>query len=67
MKNDVICKNLVSGDGYYREYDSLNQMVKIRNGSTAVSPVVENYTYDPFGQRVKVMRNDPHVIKFYGG
>jgi len=50
--------NLVTGDGYYREYDGLNQLIKIRNGSSATSPQLENYTYDPFGQRIKIMRND---------
>lgn len=50
--------NLVTGDGYYREYDSLNQLIRIRNGSTITSPQIENYTYDPFGQRIKIMRND---------
>ena len=50
--------NLVTGDGYYREYDGLNQLIKIRNGSTSSSPILENYTYDPFGQRIKISRND---------
>ena len=50
--------NLVTGDGYYREYDGLNQLIKIRNGSTSTSPQLENYTYDSFGQRIKIMRND---------
>ncbi len=26
--------NLVSGDGYYREYDGLNQLIRIRNGTS---------------------------------
>jgi len=50
--------NLVTGDGYYREYDGLNQLIRIKNGSTVTSPVLENYSYDPFGQRIKIMRND---------
>ncbi len=50
--------NLVTGDGFYREYNELNQLTIIRNGSTATSPQLENYTYDPFGQRIKIMRND---------
>ncbi len=50
--------NLVTGDGYYREYNELNQLTIIRNGSTITSPQLENYTYDPFGQRIKIMRND---------
>ncbi len=50
--------NLVTGDGYYREYNELNQLTKIRNGSTVTAGQLENYTYDPFGQRIKIMRND---------
>ena len=50
--------NLVSGDGFYREYNALNQLVLIRNGSSSFSPVLEQYYYDPFGSRVKVWRND---------
>lgn len=50
--------NLVSGDGYYREYDRSGQLIRVRNGSTSTSPVLENYTYDHTGQRVKIWRND---------
>jgi len=57
--------NLVTGDGYYREYNGLNQLVKIRNGSTSSAPQIENYTYDPFGQRVKIMRNDSAKTVIY--
>ncbi len=57
--------NLITGDGYYREYDALNQLIRIRNGSTASSPIIENYTYDPFGQRVKIERNDFASTKIY--
>jgi len=57
--------NLVTGDGYYREYNGLNQLVRIRNGSSSTSPVLENYTYDPFGQRIKIMRNDSAKTVIY--
>lgn len=56
--------NLVSGDGYYREYDGLNQLIRIRN-STSTSPVVEEYSYDPFGQRIKIARNDTANTTIY--
>ncbi len=56
--------NLVSGDNYYREYDGLNQLIKIRNG-TSTSPVVEEYSYDPFGQRIKITRNDTANTTIY--
>ncbi len=57
--------NLVTGDGYYREYDALNQLIRIRNGSSANSAQIENYTYDPFGVRVKIMRNDSAQTRIY--
>jgi RHS repeat-associated protein len=49
--------NLVSGDGFFREYNSLNQLMKIRNGSTNVSTVLEEYTYDPVEERVAIKKN----------
>jgi RHS repeat-associated protein len=58
-------KNIVTGDGFYREYDSLNQMIRIRKGSTSISPIIENYTYDPFGQRIKIEKNDSANTKIY--
>lgn len=57
--------NLVTGDGYYREYDGSNQLIRIRSGSTASSPVLEEYTYDPFGQRIKIDRNDTANTTIY--
>ncbi len=57
--------NLVTGDGFYREYDALNQLIIIRNGSTVSSPIIENYTYDPFGIRIKIERNDSASTKIY--
>ena len=57
--------NLVTGDGYYREYNELNQLTIIRNGSAVTSPQLENYTYDPFGQRIKIMRNDSANTTIY--
>ena len=50
--------NLMSGDGYYREYNDFGQLVKVRNGSSAASPLLEEYTYDHSGQRIKIKRND---------
>jgi RHS repeat-associated protein len=50
--------NLITGDGFNREYNTLNQLIRIRNGSSATSPILEQYTYDPFGQRIKIWKND---------
>jgi RHS repeat-associated protein len=57
--------NLVSGDNYYREYDTMNELIRIRNGTAPTSPMVANYTYDPFGQRIKVEMNDTAKTKIY--
>ena len=46
--------NLVSGDGLYREYNEFNQFVRIRNGSTGASPVLEEYVYHPTQERVLI-------------
>jgi len=48
--------NLVSGDGYYREYNSLNQLWKIRNGSNSSSPVLQEFAYDPIEERVLIKK-----------
>ncbi len=55
----------VTSDGYYREYNELNQLTIIRNVSSVVSPQLENYTYDPFGIRIKIMRNDSANTTIY--
>lgn len=44
--------NLVTGDGLYREYNSLNQLWKVHNGSSVSGVVLENYTYHPIEERV---------------
>ncbi|MBR9677376.1 hypothetical protein GOV04_04500 [Candidatus Woesearchaeota archaeon] len=44
--------NLQSGDGKYREYNSLNQLVRIRNGSTDSDPILQEYMYHPTEERV---------------
>ena len=50
--------NLVTGDGYYREYDDFGQLVRVRNGSSVSSALLEEYVYDHSGQRIKIKRND---------
>ncbi len=39
--------NLVSGDNYYREYNELNQLVRIRQGNLSTSPILEEFTWHP--------------------
>ena len=45
--------NLISGDGFYREYDSFNHLVRVYSGDTASIPaLLENYTWDYAKERV---------------
>ncbi|MBS3097442.1 hypothetical protein J4209_01455 [Candidatus Woesearchaeota archaeon] len=46
--------NLVTGDGFYRVYNSLNQLWKIYNGSDTTGPLLEKYTYHPVEERVLI-------------
>ena len=48
--------NLITGDGLYREFNSLNQLVKIRNGSNQGSPLLEMLEYHPVEERVLVKK-----------
>ena len=53
--------NLITGDGNFREYNSLNQLIKIYNGSDDSGLLLEEYTYNPIEERVlvkKVYNND---------
>ncbi|OGY52898.1 MAG: hypothetical protein A3A02_00350 [Candidatus Buchananbacteria bacterium RIFCSPLOWO2_01_FULL_39_33] len=50
--------NLVTGDGYYREYNEFGQLIRVRNGSSVSSALLEEYVYDHSGQRIKIKRND---------
>jgi hypothetical protein len=47
--------NLVTGDGFYREYNSLNQLVKIRL-LNSTGNVQETYVYDPVEEKVLLKR-----------
>ena len=47
--------NLVTGDGLYRVYNSLNQLWKVYNG-TDTSHLLVEYTYDSLEERV-LMKN----------
>ncbi|MBI5398001.1 hypothetical protein HZB03_00925, partial [Candidatus Woesearchaeota archaeon] len=44
--------NLVTGDGLFREYDGLNQLVRVRNGSTSTSPLLEEFVHHPIEERI---------------
>jgi len=46
--------NLVTGDGKYREYNSLNQLWKIYNGSNSSGDLLQEYEYHPIEERMHV-------------
>lgn len=39
--------NLVTGDSYFREYNELNQLTRIRSGNTSSGQVLEVFTWHP--------------------
>lgn len=45
--------NFVTGDGYYRVYNSLNQPWKVYNGSSTNGTLLEEYFYHPVEERVE--------------
>jgi hypothetical protein len=57
-------RDFVSDDSFYREYNALNQLVKIRNGSSSSSPVFEQYFYNLLGTRIKNAKKQ--TVKLYG-
>lgn len=48
--------NLVTGDNFYREYNGLGQMIRVREGNDANGRILEEYSYDSNGDRIKVYR-----------
>ena len=57
--------NLVSGDGYYKEYNELNQLVRIRQGNLSSSPVLEEFTWAPTEERILVKDVFSNGVKNY--
>lgn len=49
--------NLVSGDGKYRVYNSLNQLWKVYNGTNTSGLLLEEYQYHPVEERVLVKKS----------
>ena len=45
--------NLVTGDGYYREWNEFGQLVRVRSGNNISGDILEEYSYDHLGVRVK--------------
>lgn len=57
--------NLVTGDGLYRQYNGLNQLVKVYNGSDSSDPILQEFVYDPVEERVaiKITYNSDNSVK----
>ena len=48
--------NLVSGDGVYRVYNSLNQLWKVYNGSSTSGNLLQEYVFHPTEERVLIKK-----------
>src|SRR3989338_4292960 len=48
--------NLVTGDNYFREYNGLGQLIRVRGGNNNTAPILEEYFYDSNGDRIKISR-----------
>ena len=46
--------NLVTGDSFYREYNELNQLIRIREGNLSTGKVLEEYTWHPVEERILI-------------
>src|SRR3989344_9184243 len=44
--------NLITGDGLFREYNSFNQLVNVRNGSDSSAPLLQQFTHHPTEERI---------------
>ncbi|MBS3139311.1 hypothetical protein J4207_06425 [Candidatus Woesearchaeota archaeon] len=47
---------MISGDGLYREYNSLNQLVNVRNGSDSSGPLLQQFVYHPIEERIDIKK-----------
>jgi len=48
--------NLITGDGKYRTYNSLNQLWKVYNGTNSSGILLEEYYYHPVEERVAIKK-----------
>ena len=46
--------NLISGDSFYREYNELNQLTRIRQGNTSSGQVMEELVWHPIEERILI-------------
>lgn len=48
--------NLVTGDGFYREYDGFNHLIRIRNGNLSSGDITEEFIWHPVEERVFIKK-----------
>jgi RHS repeat-associated protein len=48
--------NMVYDGQFFREYNGLNQLARIYNGSSAAEPLLQEYTYSPVEERVAIKK-----------
>ena len=46
--------NLVTGDSFYRAYNELNQLVRVRQGNISTGNILEEFTWHPTEERVLI-------------
>jgi len=44
--------NLVTGDGFYREYDGFNHLLRIRLGNTSIGNISEEFIWHPLQEKI---------------
>ena len=57
--------NLVTGDSFYREYNELNQLTRIREGNVSTGPIIEEYIWHPLEERILVKDVFSNGVKNY--
>ncbi|MBI4451951.1 hypothetical protein HY637_00850 [Candidatus Woesearchaeota archaeon] len=46
--------NLITGDSFYREYNELNQLIRIRSGNLSNGQILEEFIWHPTEERILV-------------
>ena len=57
--------NLVTGDSFYREYNELNQLIRVRQGNTSNGQILEEYEWHPVEERILIKDVFSNGVKNY--
>lgn len=57
--------NLVTGDSFYREYNELNQLSRIREGNVSNGPILEEFVWHPVEEKILIKDVFYNGIKNY--